>query len=478
MRRFFALGALLALPLLASGCDKITARDLVREANQLYADGQYEEAIAKYDEAEKFEPDGVTYLWNRACALESLVLKYKETEDEKELAARKEATTRALADFQTWYDRLEVKTDADAKAVKDSKLALLAVDQRCDELIAHWQNVLRDDPQNEGIYVNIAKIFEDPCGQPDKADEWYFKRTEDFPESARAWYEVAVRKFSPLMPDPESGLPYNASLSSDERLKVAQEVIGYLNKATSIAPQNRDPYVWRAMAYTQMQFARVYLDPPAGPEDRIEALNARNDSMLAWKEQKAVCDIDKIKDCPLERKPEVLFTDAASYQGKLVNLRLVPKADTIKEVDPAKLVYSFTANVAPPRPEPGAPPPDPDAPPPPLGKEVQVTYSFIIPEPPAPAEGEEPKPVDMESVKEAAKGQMERWKKGKGITFVGEVSADGASFKAAEQPIAACCPEAPLTPEEVAADAKMRAEAEAELAELKAKAEQKKGRGR
>lgn len=475
MRRFFALGALLALPVLAMGCDKITARDLVREGNQLYGDGQYEAAIAKYDEAEKHEPDGVTYLYNRACAAESLALKLKDTQEEEGRTTRKAATDRALSDFQTWHDRLEVKTEGDAKMVHDSKLALLAVDQRCDELIAHWQNALREDPQNEGIYVNIAKIFEDPCGEPDKADEWYMKRTEDFPESARAWYEVAVREFGPLMPDPESGLPYNAALGPEERLRAADRVIGFLNKASAIAPQNRDPYVWRAMAYTQKQFARVYLDPAESPEDKMEALNARQDSMLAWKEQKAVCDIDKIGDCPIDREPEVLFTDASEYVERRANLRLVVKADSIKTIDADKLVYSLTANVAPPRPEPGAEP-LPEGQEAPLGREVLVQYTFIIPAPRVPAEGEEAKPVDMERVKKGAKGEMARWKKGKPVTFVGKISADGAKFVAAEQPMAACCPEAPLNAEEVSADAKMREEVVAEMAAAAAKKNKKKNR--
>ncbi len=158
-------------------------------------------------------------------------------------------------------------------------------------------------------------------------------------------------------------------------------------------------------------------------------------------------------------------------------MRLIPQGATVKEVDGAKLIYSFKANVAPPRPAPGTPPPAEGAEPPPPGREISVQYTFLIPEPSKPAEGEEPKEVDMAAVKEAAQEQVDRWKSSKGSTFVGEISGDGLSFNAAEQPIAACCPEAPLTPEEVASDAQLRAAAEAELAEAAAK-QNKKGRGR
>ena len=474
MRRLFALGALLVVA--ASGCDKITARDLVREGNQLYGDGLYEEAIEKYNEAEKHEPDGVTYLWNRACAYESFVLKLKDATESAEIEARKSAADKALKDFQAWYDRLEVKEPGDTKALEEHKLALLAVDQRCDELIAHWQNELREDPQNEGIYVNIAKIYESPCGQYDKADEWYAKRTEDFPKSARAWYERAVRAFEPLMPDPESGLAYNANVGSDERLRIADEVIGYLNKATELAQNNRDPYVWRAMAYTQKQYARVYLDPPAGPEDKLEALNARNDSLLAWKEQKAVCDIDKLAECPLDREPSELLSKASDYAGKSVGLKGKVVAESIKPVDADKGVYSFDFQVFAPEDPNAEPPPEGEKAEPKVLETVAVTYTMLLPQPMEPQEGEEARPVDPESIKAKVDGEIEIWTRARSITIYGSLSADAKSFTAAERPPVACCPEAPLTPEEVAADEAMRAELEAEIAAAAAEKEKKKGK--
>jgi hypothetical protein len=54
------------------------------------------------------------------------------------------------------------------------------------------------------------------------------------------------------------------------------------------------------MAYTQRQFARMVVDEPEIPEEKIEAIRARQDSMLAWKEQKAICDLEEIRDCPGE----------------------------------------------------------------------------------------------------------------------------------------------------------------------------------
>jgi tetratricopeptide (TPR) repeat protein len=470
MRRICVLAAL--APVLLAGCDKIEARDHVRDGNAFYQEGRYDEAIAAYQKAEELEPDGVTVLWNRACAAESVVFKLKDATEEADLATRKEAADMALQAFQTWHDRLEPKEEGDTKALEDHKLALLTVDRRCNELVAHWENELRKDPQNEGLYVNVAKTHEEYCGSTEKADEWYQKRTEDFPQSARAWYELAVRAFEPLRPDPETGLGYNANLNPSERMRIADKVIGYLDKATEVNPQNRDPYVWRAMAFTQRQFARVYLDPPAGPEDRLEALNARQDSMLAWKEQKAVCDIDKIDDCALIREPEVLFSSPDSFKGKEVEVKGKVVGD-IGTVDAAKHVYTFTLAVELP-PEGDAPPPpkegegEGDEPPKNL-KNLAVNFTFELPKPVTQEDGTVLEP-DLTAFGEDVKKTLDTYKGAKAIKIVGELDASGEKFAGRQRPPGMCCPEAPLDADAVAADRALRSEIMNEIAAAKAAA--------
>ena len=54
MRPILAVVAACALTWM-SGCTKIKARDLIREGNTLYHDGQYAEAIEKYDAAAQLD---------------------------------------------------------------------------------------------------------------------------------------------------------------------------------------------------------------------------------------------------------------------------------------------------------------------------------------------------------------------------------------------------------------------------------------
>src|SRR6266852_5647672 len=60
-RRWAALLAALGVILLCS-CDEVRGRRLLQKANQLYRDGQYTEAVATFQEAERFVPD-MWLLW-------------------------------------------------------------------------------------------------------------------------------------------------------------------------------------------------------------------------------------------------------------------------------------------------------------------------------------------------------------------------------------------------------------------------------
>ncbi len=266
----------------------------------MYREGRYQEAIELYTQAEQLEPDGVTLFWNRACAAESLVLKLKDPAKQEK---RRKFADMALADFQTWFDRLEDRTEEEEKQQRDHRLAILHADERCDDLLTHWMEKLREDPEEEGVYGVIARQYE-RCGEVAKATEWFVKRTEDFPQSVRAWHALAVRSFDPLWPDPDSGLPFNDALSGNERKAAANEVIRLLDKATEVDSNFRDAYIWRSMAFTQRALSRPIIEPAKLPEEKMEAILAREDSMLAWKQQKAVCDLEDLPDCPVDKVPD------------------------------------------------------------------------------------------------------------------------------------------------------------------------------
>lgn len=524
MRLKLAPLAAISMAVGLAACTKIESRDLIREGNQLYVDTKYEEAIEKYNQSLEKEPDGVTVLWNRAMAAESIVLGLKDQTDEASVEKRKKYATLALESLDEWNEKRDKigpqdgppecakkkpkvegedgkaapaegdeEKDPDLEAYEQHRLAILGADARCDDLIEHWRQMHMACPQNEELYMTIAQTFEDVCGMPDKADEWYVKRTEDFPESAKAWYSLATRRFYPLLPDPEAGLPFNAAVSAAERIKIADEVIAHLEKASAIDSNYRDPYAWRSMAYTQKSLAREFVDPPETPEDAVEAILARRDSMLAWRETKAVCDIDNIPDCPVEideagtppaQKPAGLFADleldGSSWKTREINLWGDVVNDSVKKIDKDGFEWEFELEVAytplpPPLPE-GEAPPEPPVEPAPApektSKRVKVRYTFLRPEV---AEGEEPPDVSAE-----IEAQLDVWKRLKSTNFSGFISSSEAgelTLVSQQKPLVGCCPSAPLTPEEEKSDTERLEQLYAEIAAAK-EAEQGKGKGK
>ncbi len=301
MRRILTIVAACSLTW-ALGCTKIASRDLIREGNSLYSEGKYVEAIAKYDEALKLEPDGVTVRWNRACAAESIVLKMR---DPTKLAERKLYTDIALSDFKTWLDGLKGEaTETDHQAYTEHRLALLDADERCDDLLSYWLAKHNAEPREEGWYSVIARQY-DKCGRTKDSEQWFIKRTVDFPQSVRAFLALAIRKLEQLYPEPDSGLQYNANFSEDERINIANEVIALLDKATQIDQNFREAYTYRSIAYTQRQLARRYGDDPTQNTvyENLNRILAREDTMAAWRQQKNICDIEKQPTCPIDTPP-------------------------------------------------------------------------------------------------------------------------------------------------------------------------------
>lgn len=480
MARFSALFAL-ALPL-AAGCtiaDQVRSRDLIREGNAAYSDGQYEKAIEHYGASLELEPDGVTVRWNRACAAESLVLNLKEATEPKQVEARRKFADMALADFQAWLDGLEVRDEEQAKTVESHRLALMRADVRCDDLVSHYLKQHRENPQDESQYTRIARIQEDVCGRVDEATNWFEKRVRDFPKSEKAWYALAVRKFTPLIPDGTTGLPFNDQIPADERLKIADQVISHLNEATGIKPDYQDPYTYRSMAYAQRQFARVYDEASAEPADRLQALLAREDSMLAWKEQKALCQLNNTPACPVEidfaqaaKTPAIFEGQRVVLMGEVVGGSVARDGASTQDLS----IYSLSLTAQAPKPEEGeAPAPAEEGAPPQLVR-VKYSFEFVPPKPEEgaePAEGEDPVADARKDFDERTAETVEGFKPGKLLMLTGTFK--GGVFETKEEPPAACCPAPPISDEAYAADRELRTTLETEIAALEAKTAQEGG---
>lgn len=304
MHWVFQVGIVPALMIGLGGCAKIQARDLIREGNKAYEDNLFPEAIEAYTQSLEFEPDGVTVLWNRACAAEAEVLRLaSEGTDEAAIEARHKYADMALADFKAWATKASLGDDAagEFEQVEKHRLAILDADERCEDLLDHWLSKHKAEPQEPRWFFVVARQH-DHCGQVDKARDWLMKATETFPDNSMVWMQLANWDAQNIWPtDPT--VPYNADLSASERIKIANNVITYADKAIAADPKARGAYEIRGLMFYQRGLAWEAPEDPLlieTPFERLAYLRMREDMVLYAREQAEICKIDEKPFCPEE----------------------------------------------------------------------------------------------------------------------------------------------------------------------------------
>ncbi len=126
-----------------------SAQDAVRQGNRLYADGQYAEAVNKYNEAEVEQPEALVPKFNKANSYyrlddlgEAIDLYQEVAAESKDMAL----VTRAKYNLgNCFFQRGAKQRDSDLhKALEDMQTS-----------ITYWRGVLDIDPKNEKAARNI-----------------------------------------------------------------------------------------------------------------------------------------------------------------------------------------------------------------------------------------------------------------------------------------------------------------------------------
>jgi len=229
-RNVAALLAVAAVALVATGCEKLKARDNLNKGVQAYKNAQYEQAVERFEEAVKLDPNFPTARLYLAMAYYSQYIPGAESPENQQMADR------ALAEFQKV---LEQKKDDD---VATKSIA--------------------------SLYYNEKKW--------DQAEEWYKKAIALNPKDKEAYYTLGVIAWSKWYPvygtaraklsmKPEDPGPIKDKKVKEELkakyLTVINEGIQNLEKALEIDKEYDD-----AMAYMNL-LVRERADLDDTPDD-------------------------------------------------------------------------------------------------------------------------------------------------------------------------------------------------------------------
>ena len=212
----FAVAALIAL----AGCDELSSRREIQQANKLYLEGRYAKAIELYDSALQRSPDLTIGHHNAGLAYHKLFQPGVDTPQNKVYAEK------AAYHFTKYLD----DEPGDQKIISLLTTIWLDSDQY-DKALKYWGDVLAKDPKSRDVLEKLANINRQ-AGNFDKALEWHTRRLEletDPGAKVKALTDIAQMQWSRLQ-KPE--------LVDAERVAVVDVGLAALQKAEQLDPKN------------------------------------------------------------------------------------------------------------------------------------------------------------------------------------------------------------------------------------------------
>ncbi|HWM85951.1 MAG TPA: tetratricopeptide repeat protein [Kofleriaceae bacterium] len=225
-RRFSASNAALAAfaalasGLLGAGCDELSSRRQIQDANKLYAEGRYGQAVEMYKEALDRTPGLAIGHHNAGLAYYKLFQPGVETKE-----------NRAMAEQSAQHFMKYLETAPNDQKVIGLITTIWLDSGQYDKALAYWSQVLAKEPQSRDVIEKLANIHRQ-AGQYEKAREWHLKRAEletDRGGRVKAYLDIAQMEWSRLQ---------KAELVDAERLAVVDIGIASLQKAEALDPKH------------------------------------------------------------------------------------------------------------------------------------------------------------------------------------------------------------------------------------------------
>ncbi len=216
--RVLAAVVLVAVTLVAAGCQKLQARDQLNKGVQSYKNARYEEAISHFKRAVELDPKLINARLYLATAYAQQYIPGADTED-------------------------------------NNRMANSAIDE--------YKNVLQADPSNVGSVKGIAYLYLQ-MKKFDQAKEYYNKAIQIDPKDPETYYSVAVidwtQAYQPRMEEraklglkPTDPLKDKkvCDLLKEKNSAVVEDGIKNLNEALKLRPDYDDAAAYMNLLYRE-----------------------------------------------------------------------------------------------------------------------------------------------------------------------------------------------------------------------------------
>ncbi len=217
------------------GCDTLRARSVASDAADLYHEGKVEEAIAKYEEAAKLDPNIATIQLNLGFA--NLAL-YQNNPKGK---SGEDAANKAVIAFEAF-----LKLKPGDERGRQYLVQTFVDTSRYDAAVQYYQpQIEKHDPE----VFNTLAVIASKTNKFTEAKDWYTKRIEADPKNPDAKVSLGVLLWDYLH--------NHAEVVGDQRKQLADEGIVQCKAAIELAPNAPNAYTYTNLLYRERAMADV-----------------------------------------------------------------------------------------------------------------------------------------------------------------------------------------------------------------------------
>ena len=248
--------ALVSLSALA-GCDKIKSRQEVKRGNEFFKAGQYQAALASYQEAQRLDPGSTKLKKNVGLAYMAMYQPGSKYPKDLEFAAK------AIENLKSYLD-----SHPEDKRAREFLVSMYLATDRYDDAIAFYQEKYKEDPKDSKAIQSLAAMYFKK-GDFQKGIEWTQKRVELEPTNPEPLVMIGVQAWDRSYHYPD--------IPPEQRAQIVQSGLDALDKALKIKADNFDALTYINLLYREK--AKVETDPAKQQEDIATADKYRQQAM-------------------------------------------------------------------------------------------------------------------------------------------------------------------------------------------------------
>ncbi len=301
----------LAVMLAASGCGEVRGRRKIQAGNKLYKDGQYKDAVAAFEEAERLVPNNPILWLNKGYTCRQMMIPGAKTPEN--IAAAK----CALTSFKRLQELAPNHPQAEALYIQ----TLFDADE-FEALVKMFEERFKQNPRDIDSITGLIQTYS-KWNKVEEALEWYAKKAEIQANDPEAQYGLGVfiwqslaqkgggpekAQFDPR-PDPNhprvQKVPPPGSygdIVGQQRVDLADTGLKYLEKAVALRPKYHEAMTYLNLLNRQKSFA--LFDQPAEWQKAVDQAGEWQKKSLALQGKAVPASIPQVAPNPDDAAPD------------------------------------------------------------------------------------------------------------------------------------------------------------------------------